>query len=430
MIYNNAIKLVHSAPSEIKEDRPGTRIRLLWKQLGEPQKSIRYVRFIGSGGKTVCAEMLSSIYQESEYTTGSLTFPLQEEFRNNIRIGHRLLPLDELASYAEQIHTAIKSIRRIQKKKSTEENGDVEVTPFALTQHELLLTIALLAFRAHQCKLCIIESDCTSEDPTRHLPSPLLLTVCGSVSASDPIKFPEIRSYAESGIKEMICSPQDEDGYGFLSELCAAINCRLTMPSRKEISILSVKLTDCVFLYRGKTYELKLCGVFQVENAILILEIVAALGRIGFFLSEEVTQARLREIRLPGKCEILSVSPTIVADTSCHQRSIEVVCDALWEFRHITGTNVHFCLPEGMLADQAVQIFSEKGYEISSLLAIPCSEVTKYYPPQKNYAQLRLIHHTVQEAISALGPNDLLLLCGPSAFTSRLRHEFLKQLGF
>ncbi|MBQ9085807.1 MAG: hypothetical protein IJY47_01315 [Clostridia bacterium] len=438
MTYHNAVKYINTSPADREAPSLGAHVKQLWALLNQPQKNMKYLRLAGSSGKTVCAEMLTSAYAHSHLSVGCLLMPLRSDFRDNIRINHAPLPFDELASYVDRIHRLIKEInqgiakRNRQREVEAREPDDPvgSELPVCLTRHEILLTAALLAFDAHHCKLCVIESDCTPSDPTKFLPPPLLLAICGTIPVLDRVETQQIRSYTCPGIQEMICAPQNQDDYRILSEICAKVNCRLTMPSRKEVELRSLSLTDSNFCYRGKQYRLKLCGKFQIENAVISLEILNALNRLGFPLSYEAISEGLLDTRLPCKFEILSVSPTIIADSTHDPAAIETVCDSLCEFHSLLGMKIHLCLPEGPLVNQYIRALSERGYEIGSVITLSAISVTEYIPPQKNYFQVKLIQETVKKAIASLRSEEALLLSGPFAFTAKIRYEFLKQLGF
>ena len=66
MTYNNAQKYILNSPDYIETAIPGEKIRLLWNELGQPQKSLKYLQLTGSNGKSVTAEMLVSVYKNSD----------------------------------------------------------------------------------------------------------------------------------------------------------------------------------------------------------------------------------------------------------------------------------------------------------------------------------------------------------------------------
>lgn len=433
MTYSNAIKFIHSAPTQLKESASRERLLSLWRLLELPKKNLKYLRLSGVCGKTVCTELLSSLYADSSLSVGCLFMPLGGEFRENIRVGNRPLSFDELVRHTDRVYRAVKLLNQSRKETLLTEGGTVEEVdhsqPLSFTQHELLLTVALLAFSEHGCKLCMIESDGSPSDPTRYLPSPQILTLCGPIDATDPQEIRQIQAYATHGIQELVCSISGEKSYQLMSNICSKINCRLTFASFKDVRIHSITPSSCVFDYRGMSYRTALCGKFQIENLILVLETMKALGRIGFPLPPEQLQAIIPSLKLPCRCEILSLSPTMIIDSSHHPSALSGVCDSLWEFRSATGTKVHICAPEGVLPDMAADVFLKRGYEVCSVSTLSEEAVTAYLPLQKRYGQLKQIEEFTKKMIATPADGEILYVCGSPTFVAKLRHELLKQLG-
>ena len=87
MTYHNAIKYIKNAPNVTpKNSSARERIERLFKMLGDPQKKIKYIRLAGSNGKSVCAQMMTSILNCAKILSGCLTMPLLSELRENVRI--------------------------------------------------------------------------------------------------------------------------------------------------------------------------------------------------------------------------------------------------------------------------------------------------------------------------------------------------------
>lgn len=426
MTYHNATKYLIGSPDEMIETTPGARIRALWDFLDQPQRPLKYVRLAGSSGKTVCAEMLVSCLKQTEFTVGCLITPLRQEIRENIRINGIPLSFEQMAAYVEQVYRGVVAINKKRTGKHSNppdtESDALGDTPFQLTKYEILLTAALLAFRDHHCDLCILESDHTHADPTRFLPSPFAAAICGTIPNEDRKEIGRIRSYIGHGIQEIVSAPQNQDAYHVISDTCASINCRLTIPTKSSLSIQRLSLSGSEFTYREKSYRLSLCGKFQVTNAIVVLEILEMLARRGFALSYEQIADGLLQTKIPAKFEILSVSPTIIADSTHSEIAVETICDSMTEFRSILGTNVRLLLPNDALAKKYDEVLTGMGYTVEKTILL--DEHTPKLLLKKR------IGETISTATKNLSKDTVLMISGPFAFTSQIRYELLKQLGF
>ncbi len=432
MTYHNATKFLTQSPDELSEEIAGTRIRTLWERLGTPQRNLKYVRLAGSSGKTVCAEMLVSCFRGSSVKIGCLTTPLRQEIRENIRIDGISLSFEEMASYVGQIYrTAIEINKELlsQANPSAEEGSEVSPKAFQLTKHEILLSAALLAFRDHQCSLCILESDHTHADPTRFLPAPFAAAICGTIPSDDRKEIGRIRSYIGHGIQEIVSAPQNQDAYRVISDTCAAINCRLTIPTKSTLDVQRVSLSGSEFSYHGKPYQLSLCGKFQITNAIVVLEILEMLGRRGFALTDRQIAEGLHRTKIPSKFEILSVSPTIIADSTHSEVAVETVCESMAEFQSIIGSKIRLCLPCAELAHRYEDVLRSMAYTVEQIVLLDENAVSNTAPSTPATHKKR-VREVIAASLQNMTEDTILLISGPFPFTSEIRYELLKKLGF
>jgi len=398
MTYHNAVKYFKNAPKESQHAPSEGAITSLWDALGAPQRNLKYLRLTGSNGKTVCARMLLSVFRNSEHTVGALFLPFQDDGRENIRINDLPLDVDEFTSYTEQVLAVLKQI------------NDSDWVP---SQSELLLTVALLAFRAHHCTFCLIESESSPSDPTKRLPSPFAAAICGTIPDENQKEIQEIRSYISHGIQEIVSAPQNQNAYRLISETCAAINCRLTIPTKNELTVHRLSLRGSEFTYKNTDYCLSLCGRFQVTNATVVLEVLDMLSRRGFSLSREQILRGLSEVKIPAKFEIISVSPTIIVDSTHSETAITATVETLADFTLLLGTNLRLSLPNGPLCDQYLQAIVPYNFTVTDLLPYDFSEKPKVIAKQ---------------ALENLGKDHVLLISGHYEHTEKIRAEILKLL--
>lgn len=406
MTYLNAKKYMISAP--YSNGKGHSNILELLDSLGSPQRRMKYLRLAGSNGKTVCAEMLTSVLIKGGYTVGCLRMPLREEPTDNVCIGNKCLSMDQFAQYTS-------AIKRL--------SAGLDFIP---TQSELLLSVALLAFKDAGCDICIIESDHFGEDPSRFLPPPFAAVICGTIPSDDTEQITRIRSYICRGIEEIVSAPQNSEAYSIISDTCYSVNCRLTLPTRNAISIDKLTFRGSEFHYKNVKYTLSLSGRFQISNAVLVIETLEMLARKGFSISVDNINAGLSNLRIPAKFETVSLFPLIIVDSTHTPVAIETVCDSLSDFKAQTGTNVRLCLPSGKIIPDYVDALERRGYTIESI----------YTPASDGIASdSRIVPCNTQKALvngvlSNLDKNTLLLVSGNHKFVIPVRHRMLEALGF
>lgn len=407
MTYLNAKKYICSAPSESVNE--GKNLTALLDRLGAPHKKTKYLRLAGSNGKTVCAEMLTSVMKKACYTVGCLKMPLRDEPRENICIGTQCVSMDEFSELAALVRQTAKELA------------------LSLSGSELLLAIALLAFKRAACSFCIIESDHFGYDPSMCLPPPFAAVICGTIPSNDTAEISRIRSYICRGISEIVSMPQNSEAYRIISDTCYSVNCRLTLPSKSAAKIERLSLRGTEFTYKGKAYSLNLCGRFQVMNAVLLLEIVEMLSRRGYTVTYENVYDGLSSLKLPAKFETISLSPLIIIDSTHTPVAINTVCDAMTDFKKITGTNIRLCLPNGKIISDYTAALEERGYTVEKIMTV---ESSSKEPPVPQAIRCENIKKLAKLALEELDKSTVLLVSGQHSFVIPLRYELLGILGF
>ena len=412
MTYNNAQKYILNSPDYIETATPGENLRLIWNELGHPQKSLKYLQLTGSNGKSVTAEMLVSVYKNSDVNVGALTTTLRNDLRQNIIINGYPLSYVKMAEYVEAVY-------KIALKKNKQSSD------FVLTKQEILLSAALLAFREAKCDLCLIESDHNHTDPTVFLPPPFAVAICGAIPSKNQSEIQRIRSYISHGIEEIISAPQDHEAYNVISSTCASVNCRLTIPAKSELEIKQISLKGSTFSYRGLEYKLSICGKFQISNAIFVIELINRLSLRGYSVSFEQIYNGLKNVKLPAKFEVLSIKPTIIADSTHSDVAISTVCESMSDFRGVIGNKINLCLPDSPIVEEYIKVLNEQGYTIEKIIVFGENNAHGI-----DCLCCRSISELVKSITSLIHGDDGLLISGPSSFTQEIRYELLQRLGY
>lgn len=438
MTYHNAVKYILNAPAEPPADsiKSFENMTLLCNALENPQKNLKYIRLAGSNGKTICSAMLTSVLKNTDYRVGCLTLPMREDVRENIRIGTRCLSMEEVVHYVEKVAGTVLAVNaRLQDQADItieSEEGNSFPVPMCPTRSEILLTMALLAFRDHDCTFCLIESDHSGADPSKFLPAPFAAVICGSIPSEEKREIYRIRSYIRRGVQEIISAPQNKEAYQLLSDTCASVNCRLTIPSRSQLKIDRLSLRGTDFSYRDCAYTLRLCGRFQVFNALVALETLEMLQRRGYPVSYEAVHCGFSDLHIPGKFEVLSLMPLIIADSTHTPIAIHTVCESMTDFKGSIGNRIRLFLPSEELTACYHRELTSFGYEVESAAVFGKADTgtsgNETLPcPLHCYTSLK---KAVRDTLATLENNSVLLISGSHAFTASVRYEILRTLGF
>ena len=429
MTYHNAIKYIKNSPNITPKDSSAKeRIEMLFLALGNPHKKIKYIRLAGNNGKSVCAQMMTYILNESGILSGSLTMPLLSELRENIKIGGQMISMDETVRFTEQVIKAVAEINSSYEQSSTSSHK-----VFAPTAHEIMLCIALLAFDEHKCNIAFIESDHSTEDPSRFLPVPISAVICGAIPCEDTEEISKIQSYIQRGVNDVISVPQDAEAFQTIQSTCHAANCRLTISIPKKATVTSLNLGGTKFNYKNNAYALRICGRFQVTNAILAIETCNVLTRNGYKITQSHIEAGLNKTALPSKFEILSVSPAIIVDSTYAPIAIETVCSSFEELKPFIGNKVRLCLPFGEICEQYANELTSRGFDIESIFALSLSEDDEAYKLDSLQIPINIFNTPKQiakKSLTSLEKDTILLVSGKTNISEKIRYEILSILGF
>ncbi len=431
MTYHNAIKYIQTAKKTRPSDPSFSHMRTLCAHLDEPQKRLSYIRLAGSNGKTLCGGMLTSVLGQTDLSVGYLAMPVREDIRQNVLIDGQPITMEELVSYTE---TVARAVVTIQTEQSAEDENNTEEHPekeeFSLTSSEILLAIALLAFREHRCKLCLVESDHDAHDPSRFLPSPFAAVICGTIPHGEKQEIARIRSYVTRGTEELVSAPQNAEAYRVLSDTCASVSCRLTLPLKSALEVTRLSLRETEFVYKGRSYTVNLCGRFQVANALVAIETLEMLIRRGYTIPDEAITKGLSTLSIPSKFEILSAMPFIIADSTHTPIAIETVSDSMAEFRTLTGDHIRLCLPSVALATQYWTAMQARGYTVERIILVCEDDAAIPEEISCPVMHCKTVKQATKESLRDLASNDFLLISGTHGFSSKMRYEILATLGF
>ena len=437
MTYHNAIKYILTSPQRNGASGTGAdsfeRVRLICARLGSPEKRLKYIRFAGSNGKTVCQTMLESVLHAAGIKVGSLLMPVSAEPRENVRIGRVPLAMEEVVRYVSAIVAAVNELKSEETEKDESSNGkktDLDLTP---TKNEMIFLVALLAFRDADCDICLIECEHNSADPTKMLAPPYAAIICGAIPAENTREANKIRSYLLGGMTEVVSAPQDPDTYKIISSACARVNCRLSVPTRSMLSIERMTLGGSEFVYRGERYSLSLPGRFQINNATTVIEAVRMLNRSGADISADALRRGLAGVSIKSKFEALSVLPTIISDSTHKTEAVEAMCETLADFKVQTGNVMKLCIPaDAQLIKAYLEKLASLGYEVTELI-IPYFEKNAPAPSIDFDGKITVCQTAkacAKHVVSASREGGFTLLTAPITVGEKLRDEIIKILQF
>jgi dihydrofolate synthase/folylpolyglutamate synthase len=288
-------------------------VRALLRQLDEPHRKRLTVHLAGSKGKGSTAAMIASILRECGLTVGLYTSPHLHHICERIRIDGEPISEEAFARYAAALPPALDAVRR-------------EMPDRNLVTFDLLTAMAFLAFRESQADVQVLETGLGGRVDSTNTVEEKQVCVITSVSLEHQAilgdTLPQIAA-EKAGIiapgatvvlarqaqpvAEVVRRACDERGAGLIE---ADETCRFERRCR-GVEGQEVKLSTPVAEY---DLWLPLLGLHQVENAIAAVLAVEALRPHGVAASTEQVRNGLAKVQWPGRLEVLSRRPLVVAD--------------------------------------------------------------------------------------------------------------------
>jgi len=337
MTYLNAVKFILSLPTDnsyLSDTAALERMRVACAAMDSPQKLIQSIHVCGDVGKDSCCRMLESVLKNSPYSFGRYSLSYDEDPRACLSVNGKII---SYADFAEIINRISKIYRSHFK----------DAVPH---RHEIMTLAAILYFYNNECDVSIFEKSTSRNDPVNITDAPLVTLVTPFLEReAEGEKFDSI---VHKGTAETVSSPQHKDVYNALSDACAASGSRLTIPIYSETEIESITLFKTSFKYRGETYSIRSFSPCQTVNAITAIEVTRAMNRLGAEISMDTVKKGLSSASLDGKCETVSLDPTIILSSTCEADRLDTLYGALSQIKEQLAGSINVFVD----ADSAVDV--------------------------------------------------------------------------
>jgi len=322
MNYRESINYINSIA--IFGTKPGlTRIKVLLKALGNPQKKLKCIHVAGTNGKGSTCAMLDAVLRKQGYRVGLCTSPYLYDFCERIRINGENISRDELAQHMTHVKSVIETL---------EKNGQEPPTAF-----EIVVAVTLLAFAENELDFCVIEVGMGGRwDATNIIEPPLVAAV--TAIAFDHMEYlgdtlPKI-AYEKAGVfksgsRAVAMGGQAEDVLDVILEQSLAKQVPVTFTEPQELQIIKAIPEYTEFTYYGKLYKLSLAGVHQVQNAAVALECLAQLRKCGVTIDEQSIIDGLKNVEWRGRQEVLCREPLVLADVAHNPDGMRALVNSL-----------------------------------------------------------------------------------------------------
>lgn len=321
MNVNEAIEYIHSVCW--KGSIPGLeRTQELLQKMGNPEKSLKFVHIAGTNGKGSTAAMTASILRKAGYRTGLYTSPYIYRFHERMQIDGVEISDQDLVEVTEYVKPFADSM---------------EQSP---TEFELVCAIAFEYFKRRNCDIVVLEVGMGGEmDATNVIETPEAAVITNIGLDHTEVLGDTLEKIAET--KGGIIKP---NGHAVIyrgkasveavfERICAERNNTLKKADFEHLigksSSLDGQFFDCG---DRKDLFLPLLGEHQLHNAAVVLAVADTLIESGWKISEENIREGLRDVKWPGRFDIVSRDPLFIIDGGHNPQCIEALAKNIAEY--------------------------------------------------------------------------------------------------
>lgn len=289
------------------------RIERILSYLGNPHENIKAIHIAGTNGKGSTTAMISSILVESGFKVGMYTSPYLENFEERIQINNKNIPKDRLAEVMTKVKASIEKV----------ENEGYE----SPNQFEIITCAMFKYFNEEDIDYAVIEVGLGGRLDATNVLTPLI-SVITSISYDhmsilgdtlNEIAF-EKCGIIKQGVP-VVTYKQTDEVYNVIKDSAKVKESKLFTVNKEGKFIDTISTTSiyqrAIFHINGvdEMIELSLLGNYQLLNCSLALKTIEVLEKIEQInINVNIKKAALKNVKWPGRLEIMNLSPLVVID--------------------------------------------------------------------------------------------------------------------
>ena len=427
MRYNEALEYMASISSK-KGIVPGLdSIRELCKRLGDPQDKLKFIHIAGTNGKGSTLAFISSVLTYSGYRVGRYISPTIRDYRERFQVNAKVISQSVFCELLEKVKAVCEDI---------EKDGLSYPTAF-----EIETALAFLYFVKKGCDIVVLECGMGGRDDATNIISTTVLSVIAPISM-DHMQFlgDSIEKIAlnKCGIIKkdtpVVSAIQRDEVMQVIKEKSNENNCDLHTLKRESVTDIKYSLTRQSFKLDKKKYEIKLLGVYQIENAALSVKALNVLKNCGYEkITDENIKKGLLNAEWPARFEIVKRKPLLIIDGAHNEdaavrlkESIDVYLKdkekifILGMFRD----KAIDCVVKTLVSDAKMIFTCQTPDNPRALRPIELADIVSEY--NRNVTCCDSVEEAVEFASSMADDNTAIIATGSLAYLGRILDIYLK----
>lgn len=396
-------------------------MRELCARLGNPQDQLRFVHIAGTNGKGSVLAYVSTVLQKAGYRTGRYSSPAVCDYREIFQVDGRTITQSGLCKYMEQV-------------KSAAETMTAEGLPHPTT-FEVETAVAFLYFLDKKCEIVVLETGLGGAEDATNVIETTLVAAFVSISRDHMgILGDSLEQIAvvKSGIIKNKCCvisvKQQPEVMKVLRQAALLRKAKFFTADAGRTKNIRYGVTKQHFSYdKYKNLEIAMPGRVQIENAVAAVEIITALGKMGFLVKEEALRQGLSLARWRGRFDVIAKKPLFIADGAHNEDAARRLAESIRLY--FAGRRIIYIM--GMLKDKEYDKVLLNTFDLAEHIITVTPPVSGRAMPAYDLAQAASEYHnsvtvadSVQEAVEIA-----FLLAGKDKETVIIAFGSLSYLG-
>lgn len=322
---------------------PGlTNMQNLCNKLDNPQEESSFIHIAGTNGKGSTLAFTSEILKAAGYRTGRYISPTITSYNERIQINGKPISQKDLCHYMSLLKEICNELVQ---------EGQPHPTAF-----EIETVIAFLYFRDKKCEIVVLEAGLGGLLDATNIITTTLVSVFTSISLDHiGILGKTLSEIAQnkSGIMKSgaaaVALKGEREVMDVLTKQAETLQIPLQIVDASLVTGVKSVLGKQTFSYGPyKKLEIMLTGRYQIENAVLAINIIEALAAKGYLVSEKAIYQGLAKTIWPGRFQILAKNPLFIADGAHNRDGAARLAESI----HFYFTNRRIIYIIGILRDK------------------------------------------------------------------------------
>ena len=411
LTYDEALEYILSARQY--NSKPGLlRIQNLLREMGNPEKTMKYVHVAGTNGKGSAVAMVGSVLKHVGFRTGMFISPYLERFNERMQINGEPISDEALALLTDKVITHIDSMVK----------KDLLPPSF----FEMVTAMAFDYWMQEKCDYVSLEVGMGGEfDATNVIEAPAVAIIT-SISLDHTAHLGNTLSeiaFTKCGIvkpgSHVICyAEQPDEARTVIKRICHERGAEFIQPDATAVEVISDGIYGTKFRYKGIETTVPLMGRHQIINAIGVIEAMRALQVRGENITDEDIALGIAETEWVGRLEVVSENPFCVIDAAHNPDAVKVLCDSidkLFSGCEIVGVmgilgdkDYEKCIPE--IAKRCKTLITTTPTSTRALPAAETAEIAGKYC--SDVETIEDICEATDRALELAKDGKMVLICG------------------